>query len=233
MVLLSLYPIVFIHGAGGNHKVWAYQVKYFRNSIAINLPGHDGGEGRRSVDEYVEYVRDFLDRNGLRNVVLVGHSMGGAIAQKFALKYSEYLRAIVLVCTGARLRVLPKIFELIRDNYPKAVELIANMAVSRNASQTIKSQVAEELLKANPKVVYGDFEACDKFDIMDQVSNIRVKTLIICGSDDLLTPVKYSKYLNDKIPGSILKIIEGSGHMVMIEKPEEFNSILNDFIYSL
>jgi pimeloyl-ACP methyl ester carboxylesterase len=233
MVLLSLYPIVFIHGAGGNHKVWTYQVKYFKNSIAINLPGHDGGEGRRSIDEYVEYVRDFLDRNGLRNVVLVGHSMGGAIAQKFALKYSEYLRAIVLVCTGARLRVLPKIFELIRDNYPKAVELIVNMAVSRNASQTIKSQVAEELLKANPKVVYGDFEACDKFDMMDQVSNIRVKTLIICGSDDLLTPVKYSKYLNDKIPGSILKIIEGSGHMVMIEKPEEFNSILNDFIYSL
>jgi len=233
MVLLSLYPIVFIHGAGGNHKVWTYQVKYFKNSIAINLPGHDGGEGRRSIDEYVEYVRDFLDRNGLRNVVLVGHSMGGAIAQKFALKYSEYLRAIVLVCTGARLRVLSKIFELIRDNYPKAVELIVNMAVSRNASQTIKSQVAEELLKANPKVVYGDFEACDKFDMMDQVSNIRVKTLIICGSDDLLTPVKYSKYLNDKIPGSILKIIEGSGHMVMIEKPEEFNSILNDFIYSL
>jgi pimeloyl-ACP methyl ester carboxylesterase len=231
--MLSLYPIVFIHGAGGNHKVWAYQVKYFKNSIAINLPGHDGGEGRRSIDEYVEYVRDFLDRNSLRNVVLVGHSMGGAIAQKFALKYSEYLRAIVLVCTGARLRVLPKIFELIRDNYPKAVELIASMAVSRNASQAIKSQVVEELLKANPKVVYGDFEACDKFDVMDQVSNIRVKTLIICGSDDLLTPVKYSKYLNDKIPGSILKIIEGSGHMVMIEKPEEFNSILNDFIYLL
>jgi pimeloyl-ACP methyl ester carboxylesterase len=233
MVLLSLYPILFIHGAGGNYKVWAYQVKYFKNSIAINLPGHDGGEGRRSIDEYVEYVRDFLDRSGLRNVVLVGHSMGGAIAQGFALKYSEYLRAIVLVCTGARLRVLPKMFELIRDNYPKAVELIANMAVSRSASQAIKSQVVEELLKANPKVVYGDFEACDKFDVMDQVGNIRVKTLIICGSDDLLTPVKYSKYLNDKIPGSILRIIEGSGHMVMMEKPEEFNSILNDFIYSL
>lgn len=230
---LSPYPIVFIHGAGGNHRVWAYQVGYFKNSIAINLPGHDGGEGRRNIDEYVEYVKEFLDRNSLRNIVLVGHSMGGAIVQKFALKYSGYLKAIVLVCTGARLRVLPKIFELIRADYPKAVDFIASMAVSKNASQAVKNQVMEELLKAKPEVVYGDFEACDKFDIMDQVSNISVKTLIICGSDDLLTPVKYSKYLNEKILGSTLKVIEGSGHMVMIEKPREFNSILDEFIRSL
>ncbi|MEM1546476.1 MAG: alpha/beta hydrolase [Candidatus Methanomethylicia archaeon] len=230
---MGLYPIVFIHGAGGNHKVWAYQVKYFKNSIAIDLPGHDGGEGKRSIEEYVEYVRDFLDRNSLRNVVLVGHSMGGAIVQMFALKYSNYLKAIVLVCTGARLRVLPKIFKLIHEDYSKAVDFIVSMAVSSNASQTIRNRVKEELLKTSPEVIYGDFEACDKFDLMNQISSISVKTLIICGSDDLLTPVKYSKYLNEKISGSTLRVVEGSGHMVMIEKPEEFNNILYEFIHSL
>ena len=230
---METFPIVFIHGAGGNQKVWVNQVEYFKNSLAINLPGHDGGEGKRSIDEYVEYVKHFLDERGLKEVVLVGHSMGGAIAQMFALKYPDYLKAVVLVCTGAKLRVLPKIFELIMQNYSKAVELIVDMALSKNTSQTIKKQVIEELLKAKPEVVYGDFEACDKFDIMDQVANIKVRTLIICGSEDMLTPVKYSKYLNEKIANSILKIIDGSGHMVMLEKPKEFNSILEEFLNSL
>ena len=230
---METFPIVFIHGAGGNQKVWVNQVEYFKNSLAINLPGHDNGEGKRSIDEYVEYVKHFLDERGLKEVVLVGHSMGGAIAQMFALKYPDYLKAVVLVCTGAKLRVLPKIFELIMQNYSKAVELIVDMALSKNTSQTIKKQVIEELLKAKPEVVYGDFEACDKFDIMDQVANIKVRTLIICGSEDMLTPVKYSKYLNEKIANSILKIIDGSGHMVMLEKPKEFNSILEEFLNSL
>lgn len=230
---METFPIVFIHGAGGNQKVWVNQVEYFKNSLAINLPGHDGGEGKRSIDEYVEYVKHFLDERGLKEVVLVGHSMGGAIAQMFALKYPDYLKAVVLVCTGAKLRVLPKIFELIMQNYSKAVELIVDMALSKNTSQTIKKQVIEELLKAKPEVVYGDFEACDKFDIMEQVANIKVRTLIICGSEDMLTPVKYSKYLNEKIANSILKIIDGSGHMVMLEKPKEFNSILEEFLNSL
>ena len=230
---METFPIVFIHGAGGNQKVWVNQVEYFKNSLAINLPGHDGGEGKRSIDEYVEYVKHFLDERSLKEVVLVGHSMGGAIAQMFALKYPDYLKAVVLVCTGAKLRVLPKIFELIMQNYSKAVELIVDMALSKNTSQTIKKQVIEELLKAKPEVVYGDFEACDKFDIMEQVANIKVRTLIICGSEDMLTPVKYSKYLNEKIANSILKIIDGSGHMVMLEKPKEFNSILEEFLNSL
>jgi len=230
---LETFPIVFIHGAGGNQRAWVNQVEYFKNSLAINLPGHDGGEGKRSIDEYVEYVKHFLDERSLKEVVLVGHSMGGAIAQMFALKYPDYLKAVVLVCTGAKLRVLPKIFELIMQNYSKAVELIVDMALSKNTSQTIKKQVIEELLKAKPEVVYGDFEACDKFDIMEQVANIKVRTLIICGSEDMLTPVKYSKYLNEKIANSILKIIDGSGHMVMLEKPKEFNSILEEFLNSL
>ncbi|MCX8175978.1 MAG: alpha/beta hydrolase [Candidatus Bathyarchaeota archaeon] len=224
---------VFVHGAGGSQKVWVNQVEYFKSSLAINLPGHDGGEGKRSINEYVSYVKHFLDERSLKEVILVGHSMGGAIAQMFALKHPSYLKALVLVCTGARLRVLPEIFKLIRENYNEAVELIVNMAFSKNTSQAIKNQVVEEMLKVKPEVFYGDFEACDKFDIMDQVANIKVKTLIVCGSEDMLTPVKYSRYLNEKIANSILRIIEDSGHMVMLEKPKEFNRILEEFLNSL
>jgi pimeloyl-ACP methyl ester carboxylesterase len=79
-------------------------------------------------------------------------------------------------------------------------------------------------------VVYGDFETCDKFDVMGSLDRINLPTLIICGRDDLLTPVKYSEYLRAHIRNSELRVIDDAGHMVMLEKPEEFNEILENFL---
>jgi len=87
--------LLFIHGAGGSHKVWEYQIKFFRSAIAIDLPGHGVGEGKRTIDDYVDEIKKFCDERGLKNIVMIGHSMGGAIVQKFALDYPEYLKAVV------------------------------------------------------------------------------------------------------------------------------------------
>lgn len=76
--------LLFIHGAGGNHKFWEYQLTFFNNAIAVDLPGHDLGVGKSSIDAYVEEVKRFCDENKLSNIVMIGHSMGGGIAQKFA-----------------------------------------------------------------------------------------------------------------------------------------------------
>lgn len=164
---------------------------------------------------------------------MVGHSMGGAIVQKFALDCPEYLKAAVLVCTGAKLRVTSLIFEAIRKDYAQAVELIMKLAFSSKATSEIREKAAEEMRNISPEVTYGDFEACDKFNIMDRLKEIKVPTLIICGSEDQLTPVKYSEYLKNNIPNSKLEIIADAGHMVMLEKPEGFNETLARFIKEL
>jgi len=226
--------LVFIHGAGGNHTVWTFQRRAFKDAIFIDLPGHGvGEEGKRTIEEYVEYVKDFCDKRGLKNIVMIGHSMGGAITQKFALMYPEYLKGIVLVCTGARLRVAPIVFEVIRKSYAEAVKLIIELSFSAKASTELKEKAAKQLEKIKPEVLYGDFEACDKFDVMNQLKDIRVPTLIICGSEDQLTPVKFSEYLRDNIPNSRLEVIADAGHMVMLEKPEEFNEKIRRFIMGL
>jgi pimeloyl-ACP methyl ester carboxylesterase len=225
--------LLFIHGAGGNHKIWENQTKFFGNAIAIDLSGHGAGVGKRTIDEYVAEVKKFCDEKDLKDIVMVGNSMGGAIVQKFALDYPEYLKAIVLVCTGAKLRVNPIIFEAIKGNHAQAVELIAEFAFSNKASSETKLKVIEEMRNVNPDVVYGDFEACDKFNVMDRLKEIKVPTLIICGLEDQLTPVKYSEYLKNNIPNSKLEIIADAGHMVMLEKPKEFNEKLERFIQEL
>jgi len=225
--------LLFIHGAGGSHKIWEKQVGFFCNAIAVDLPGHCAGIGKRAVDDYVKDVKKFCDEKGLRNVVLIGHSMGGAIAQKFALDYPEYLKAIVLVSTGAKLPVNPIIFEAIKRNYAEAIELIREFAFSKKAASDIKEMVLQEMKNIGPEVVYGDFEACDKFNIMDRLKEIKTPTLIICALDDQLTPVKYSEYLKNNISNSKLEVIANAGHMVMQEKPKEFNEKLEKFIKEL
>ena len=225
--------LLFIHGAGGNHRIWENQTRYFRNAIAIDLPGHDSGDGKRTVDEYVEYVKKFCDEKSLKNIVMIGHSMGGAITLKFAMTYPEYLKAIVLVDTGAKLRVAPIIFEEIKRNYDNVMDLMKKYAFSEKTPVEIKNKTVEIMKRVKPEVFYGDFEACDKFDVMGSLNKINLPTLIICGRDDLLTPVRYSEYLRASIPNSTLRVLDDAGHMVMLEKPEEFNKILEDFISSL
>jgi pimeloyl-ACP methyl ester carboxylesterase len=225
--------LLFIHGAGGNHRIWENQTRYFSNAIAIDLPGHYSGDGRRTVDEYVDCVKKFCDEKSLKNIVMIGHSMGGAITLKFALTYPEYLKAIVLVDTGAKLRVAPMIFEEIKRNYDNVMELMKKYAFSEKTPVEIKNKTVEIMKRVKPEVFYEDFEACDKFDVMRSLNKINLPTLIICGRDDLLTPVKYSEYLRANIPNSTLRVLDDAGHMVMLEKPEEFNKILEDFISSL
>jgi len=225
--------LLFIHGAGGTHRVWEHQLEFFKNAIAIDLSGHWVGEGKRTIGEYVEEVKKFCDENGLKNIMMVGHSMGGAIAQKFALDHPEYLRAIVLVCTGAKLRVNPIVFDKIERNYDQAVELITELAFSDKAPRENKKKAAEEMKKVNVKVTCRDFKACDKFNIMDKLKEIKVPTLIVCGLENQLTPVKYSEYLKDNISNSKLETIKDAGHMVMLEKPKEFNERLEKFVSEL
>jgi pimeloyl-ACP methyl ester carboxylesterase len=222
--------MLFVHGAGGNHEIWENQTKYFRNAIAIDLPGHDAGEGRRTIEEYVEDVRRFCDQKSLKNFVMVGHSMGGAITLKFALTYPEYLKAIVLVSTGAKLRVASIVFEEIKRDYNNFLELMKEYAFSNKTPSWVKDKAVKLMRSVKPQVVYGDFEACDKFDVMGSLDRINLPTLIICGRDDLLTPVKYSEYLRAHIRNSELRVIDDAGHMVMLEKPEEFNKILENFL---
>ncbi|MCJ7569410.1 MAG: alpha/beta hydrolase, partial [Anaerolineales bacterium] len=84
-----------------------------------------------------------------------------------------------------------------------------------------------------PEVIHGDFTACNQFDICDHLPEIRVPSLILCGEQDRLTPLKYARHLNEQIPDSTLVLIEGAGHMVMLERPLEVAEVVEHFLASL
>jgi len=234
----GLRTLVFVHGSGGSHLLWNYQRQFFDKSynvVAVDLPGHGeaGSEGEDSIGAYAGHLLNLLQALPGNGFCLTGHSLGGAIVQELALLHPQYVEALVLVGTGARLRVLPEILEGIQGRFEETVRLICGYAFSKKTSRDMIEKGIETMLLARPAVLYGDFAACDRFDIMDRVGEIKVPTLVVCGGDDSLTPPKYAHFLAEEIEGARVELIDGAGHMVMIEKPHEFNSRVMDFLENL
>jgi len=233
------WPIVFIHGSGGNAGPWQKVMNGLADdyaSLAVDLPGHgeSHGEGMKSIQEYGNFMKDFLDAFGMESVVLGGHSMGGAIVQDFALQYPQKLKALLLIGTGARLRVLPEALEMNRKlAFGEIPAKFFPWGFAGKTSPEIIAEGEREWAKTGSKVRYYDFLACDQFDIMGGLEKIRLPTLILCGREDRLTPVKYSEFLNKKIAGSRREVLEDAGHMVMLEAPKALSRTILSFLDSL
>ncbi len=225
--------LVFLHGAGCSSLSFYYQLRHFRSAKAIDLPGHPDGKPCETIDGYVEWVRGFIKARRYKNVVLCGHSMGGAIAMRYALKYADELNGLVLMGTGARLRVHPYYMERCQepgqDNVPWLEQHLEHYyGVQEEVYPVLRQRAAE----VGPEVELNDLMACDSFDMMDCVSDIKVPTRVICGSDDVMTPVKYSKYLANSIEGARQKVIAGGSHFVHMQKYQQVNQEIEDFLTS-
>ena len=165
--------LVFLHGAGSSSLSYYYQLRHFRNSKAIDLPGHTSGKACNDIESYLEWVRGFITARRYKDVVLCGHSMGGAIALLYALRYPEELKGLILMGTGARLRVHPDYLDRCRQPGPDNSNWLASHMENFKAvapdMHPVLSQRAEEV---GPEVELNDLLACDKFDVMDQLENI-------------------------------------------------------------
>jgi pimeloyl-ACP methyl ester carboxylesterase len=227
--------LIFVHGAGNTGLVWHYQTEYFTGSEAVTLRGHPDDRPCASIDEYAEWLHQYIRRQDYSQLVIAGHSMGGAVAQMYALTYPDNVKALILVDTGARLRVRPDFLKLLEDGLEAPTDWLKNAvepAYSRVAPE-VRKKVIEGVVKVGVAVQLNDFRCCDRFDIMDKVSQITVPTLVICGTDDDMTPVKYSQYLADKIAGAKLVVVEGGTHYCLLEKHVEVNRAIEEFVNGL
>jgi pimeloyl-ACP methyl ester carboxylesterase len=228
--------VVLIHGAGGDHLHWPYNIRRMGDYrvFAPDLPGHGKSEGigEQTIDGYAKIIADWLIEIGIHRAVFVGHSMGGAIAQTLALDYPDLVRGVVLVSTGTKLGVNPDLLEKLSvpAAFPKAMELIVKWSFSKNADVKLIEQVKKSMLETRPTVVYGDFVACGAFDLDERVKKIKAPACVICGTEDKMTPVALSEGLAEQIPGSSLVTIEGAGHMVMIEESDEVAAVIRGFL---
>jgi pimeloyl-ACP methyl ester carboxylesterase len=227
--------IVFVHGASGSSLSWYFQKEHLKRLmevVLIDLPGHgqSPGEGLGRIEDARDVLHGAIKTLDLERFFLVGHSMGGAIAMLFALTYPELLEGLILVSTGAKLRVLPEILGGILKDKEATVRRITQLAFSPKAHPAIIENGFNLMMKCKGEVIYSDFSSCEQFSLMDRVKKIHTPTLILCGEDDLLTPPKFSEYLKAEIPDSRLVRIPDAGHIVMVEKPEPVNRAIETFV---
>ncbi|MCJ7829068.1 MAG: alpha/beta hydrolase [Dehalococcoidia bacterium] len=223
---------IFIHGSGNTGLVWHYQSRQFADSEAISFPGHPEGKPCSSIADYAEWLHQYFRDKGYSELVLAGHSMGGAVAQMYALNYPQYVKGLILIGTGARLRVRPDFLSLMETGIEAPATWLKNSVEPfySRVAPAVREKVINKVAEVGARVQLNDFRCCDEFDIMDRVHQITAPTLVICGTEDEMTPVKYSQYLADKIAGARLIIIEGGSHFVFMEKPEEVNQAIREFL---
>jgi len=226
--------IIFIHGSGGNSDTWKNQlnldIEY--DIVALDLPSHDKSDNFSdlSLSLYVDVVHHLIKSLKYESVILCGHSLGGAIVQQYYFTYPKEVSGLILCGTGGRLRVAPFILNLLKKNYRDYLNSLPAGAFYRTTSKEIVDLYIQETAKISAEVTYRDFKICDNFDVLSKLDTIEVPCLIIVGKQDKLTPVKYSEFSHNKIKNSELHIINKAGHMVMLEKPNEVNQAIENFI---
>ncbi len=226
--------LLLVHGAGGSHLDWPAALRHLPDTavIAIDLPGHGRTPppARAAIADYAGDIETLIKKLELEQVIVAGHSMGGAIAQELAIRRSPQVAGLVLVGTGAKLRVSPALLEMIETDFATAVAAVPQYAFASAAPDNLRRAHQNRLAQNEAAVVYGDFAACDAFDVRELLGQINVPVLVISGSEDKMTPPKYGRYLADNIPQAAFTLIENAGHMLALERPDEAVTAVARFI---
>ena len=226
--------LLLVHGAGGSRLEWPAQLRRLPQAAVyvLDLPGHGRSDppGRDTIEDYAAVVRAFIEKLGLQNVVVLGWSMGGAIAQMIGLEPPPAVAGLILVATGARLRVMDAILEGVIDDFQDTAEMIVDNVWAEGAQSDLVEASRRRLEESDPATVHGDYMACNRFDVMGRLDEIGLPALVISGTADRMTPPKYGRYLAEKIPGARLLLVEGAGHMVVLEEAEIVTAAVKDFL---
>jgi len=229
--------IVFIHGASINSYFFVNQLNFFSNEFNVfapDLPGRNKGDekGLQSVSEYADFIIDFIEKMKLEKPHICGISMGGAIVLDILARPYENIERAVIINSGARLKVLDMVFGSVKNAFQDFKKGMVKFGVSKDFDFTKIEPDAYKACIDNPMTALADFNACNNFDLMNSLEKIEKKVLILGASEDVSTPLKYGKFLEENIKNSQFKIIEGCGHLSPMEKPVEINNAIYEFIKS-
>lgn len=228
-------PLVCLHGAGGSHQHWGWQLQALGDLVRViapDLPGHgrSAGHGYADIAAYGRALVAILDALDVERAILAGHSMGGAIALWIALHNPERVAGLALIATGARLRVAPAFLTGLQETPAATISDMVPYLYGPAAAPELRAAGETAFHASDPTVFHADFVACDRFDLRDQLAQIAAPALVVCGEQDQMTPPKYSRYLAEQLANAELALVPDAGHMVMLECPDVVNAALRRFV---
>ncbi|HVM70701.1 MAG TPA: alpha/beta hydrolase [Anaerolineales bacterium] len=229
-------PVVLIHGSGGDHLSWPAEVRRLPDYrvITLDLPGHGKtqGPGCQSIEDYAKKVAEFMDVAGLFRSVFIGHAMGGAIALVLARDHPNLVVGLGLISTGGSLPIPSFIIENAANQSTSllAIKRLQELSLGPRTSANLREVYFKRLAEIRPSLLLGDLRACERFNMIGSLGAIRNPALVVCGTEDRLTPVRFSEYLANQIPGAALQTVEAAGHLLILEQPARLAKLISVFL---
>jgi 3-oxoadipate enol-lactonase len=234
-------PLVFLHGVGGGHHAWDKQLPCFGGlgypSHAWDQPGYGHSPAVEPYD--LEHISASLARliESLASepVVLVGHSMGGFIAQETCARYPKLVKGLVLCFTspafGGNGSEFAKQFVAARIAPLDQGKTMAEIAAQLIPTMGSNSRLAEQIMASVPAETYRKaVHLLTTFDRRKELADIKVPALLVAGSDDKTAPPSVMERMALKIPGAEYVLLEGCGHLGPMDQPDAFNTALLSFL---
>lgn len=242
----SGFPLVLIHGLNGDLTGWALAMpefsKYYR-TIALDVRGHGGTskpDQPYSIKGFSEDLHEFMGKMQIDQAHILGLSMGGVIAQQFALDHAEMIRSLILVSTFSyiddhvRRAFIRLQTNLAQGGYPAFFDEVIRLAFTPQyiaANPGPIAELKEKRIRINSPVAIGRAtEACLAFNLKAQISKIKIPTLIVSGREDVFTPIHLAEQTHQSIRGSAWKILEEVGHNLYLEKSSDLSRIVLEFL---
>jgi 3-oxoadipate enol-lactonase len=232
-------PVVFLHGVGSDKSVWRPQLARFgqdRRAVAFDYPGYgdsDPAAEGTTRDDYATVIVSAMQALGISRAHVCGLSLGGVVG--IAMHHADAGRcaSLILADTFAVHPDGQSIYDrstAASGNLRAMAEARVDVLLAQPADPQVRSEVVETMARIDPAAYRIGAEAVWLADQVDRAGDIRVPTLVLCGSEDKVTPPALSKQLARVIPGARYEPVEGAGHISNLEQPDAFDTLVNAFI---
>jgi len=241
----ALPTVVFVHGAGNDHSVWALQSRYFahhaRNVLAVDLPGHGRSEGDAmdSIEAIADWLPALLDGAGVGAAALVGHSMGALAVLECAARYPERVARIALLGPAAPMPVADALLDAAKRDDHVAFELITGWSYSAGKQLGGNTMPGVWLIgnamrlleRTNPGVLHADLVACNAYaGGLAAAARVRCPVLVMDGARDIMAPPKNARELIGALRNARVVDLPECGHAMMAEQPDAVLDALRAFV---
>ncbi len=236
----ALPTAVFVHGAQNDHSVWALQTRYFAHHgfsvLAVDLPGHGRSAGAplKNIEAMADWLTSVLNATGVQKAVLIGHSMGSLISLETAVRAKDKVCGVALVGTAYPMKVSQQLLEASEHREQEAIDMVniwSHSGIAQKPSAPGPGfyvpggarRLMQHVARGNPeKVFFTDFSACNDYANGEAAASaLHCPAMLLLGRKDIMTPPKATAALRSALPNARVVQVEGSGHGLMAEQPDQ------------
>lgn len=240
-----LPTVVFVHGAEHDHSVWILQSRYLAHHgygvLAVDLPGHgrSAGAALASIEDLAEWIAALLDAAGAKQAAIAGHSMGSLIALECAARHPSRVAKIALLSTAYPMKVSDALLDATKNDEPAAQDMVTIWSHAAYAQYPnnpgpgfwVIGEYLRLMQRQKTGIMHTDFAACNAYaGGAEAAAKVLCPALFVIARRDAMTPARSAQAFAHTVKGARIAMIEGSGHNMMGEKPDEVLDALVGFL---